>query len=712
MPQVPYDPTPNVAPQANPTPLRSANAPADAFGANIARATEGLGKALEGAGNEIFARAISMQELNQQAEANEAIANYQMRLGESHADYHTSMGKNAVDGLNPFIKSTEDLRVEVGKGLSSDYARKVYDSATRNTRSRTIFSAASHAATENKRYVVGASEARIGAARSSALRDPTNEAQFQAELRETIDQTDFQADMIKGVSPEQRAEMQADARSKLWVNRIQGLAKEKPFDAGTLLDKAVADGDIRGEDIARITNYVTSQKNSVGARQISVRVRSGQSLEFGAKSVDIKQAQRAVSFVETGSLEGNYSALGPRVFDKFGNDRGRALGRYQVMPENLPSWLAQAGLPQMSPEEFLKSPAAQDQVFNTIFGGYMKKTGSFNEAVSLWFTGRSLDKAIAAGANDKYTTIQRYLKKANAALAQDAPLGEQIEVGKAEAARLAPNDLTLPDYVSQRIRTDHGISDAVRREDQLRNTNTISDAMQGNLSNGKIPTNVDELKSISPEVDAAYSNLPPPKQLQVQKNIESYNKAQLKITQKETADKLNGLAYGDADQVEEFINKNLFEEELSPRDIDFFTKLQRQLQKERGGSLEVRNALQQIQPMIDAASIDRKDKVLMTRLRGAYVDAVQDWHKNNPKKPLDRETANKIGAQLIQNITYHHGWLWNSKEPMFNLPLPPKLEEQLKEANPNITPAELEIARQQHVRDQFNQLQKSKQAAK
>ncbi|TPN26630.1 hypothetical protein FKO01_25490 [Mesorhizobium sp. B2-3-3] len=109
---------------------------------------------------------------------------------------------------------------------------------------------------------------------------------------------------------------------------------------------------------------------------------------------------------------GGYSALGPML--KNGN---QALGAYQVMKSNLPSWSQDALGKTLSPSQFLSDPAAQDAIFQKQFGKYMSKYGNPQDAASAWFTGGPL--STSAGAKDVLgTTGSVYVDKFNAAVAK------------------------------------------------------------------------------------------------------------------------------------------------------------------------------------------------------------------------------------------------------------------------------------------------------
>ena len=65
-----------------------------------------------------------------------------------------------------------------------------------------------------------------------------------------------------------------------------------------------------------------------------------------------------------------------------------AVGRYQVMPNNVAPWTKAALGESLTPEQFRNDPDAQDKVFNDQFGKLVAKYGNPYDAASAWFTGR------------------------------------------------------------------------------------------------------------------------------------------------------------------------------------------------------------------------------------------------------------------------------------------------------------------------------------
>lgn len=55
------------------------------------------------------------------------------------------------------------------------------------------------------------------------------------------------------------------------------------------------------------------------------------------------------------------------------NSRTNALGQFQVLPANVPSWTKKHLGRSLTPEEFKNNPDAQVQVFNGEFGSYLDK---------------------------------------------------------------------------------------------------------------------------------------------------------------------------------------------------------------------------------------------------------------------------------------------------------------------------------------------------
>lgn len=72
---------------------------------------------------------------------------------------------------------------------------------------------------------------------------------------------------------------------------------------------------------------------------------------------------------------------------KIVNDGSGALGRWQVMPANLPGWLKESGLPPMTDQQYLDDPKAQNTLAWHILGGDYDKYGA-RGAAAVWYSGQ------------------------------------------------------------------------------------------------------------------------------------------------------------------------------------------------------------------------------------------------------------------------------------------------------------------------------------
>jgi hypothetical protein len=110
----------------------------------------------------------------------------------------------------------------------------------------------------------------------------------------------------------------------------------------------------------------------------------------------------AISSIESG---GNYRAVGPQT------GKGRALGKYQVMEFNVGPWSEKVLGRRLTPEQFLADDKAQDQIFEGVFGNYVKKYGP-EGAAKAWFGGeRGMNNPNARDILG--TTVESYANKFN-----------------------------------------------------------------------------------------------------------------------------------------------------------------------------------------------------------------------------------------------------------------------------------------------------------
>jgi hypothetical protein len=174
-------------------------------------------------------------------------------------------------------------------------------------------------------------------------------------------------------------------------------------------------------------------------------------LSAGSGMVPMNIAKAAIAENESG---GRYGEVGPQVPATRDHPSGHALGKYQVMDYDLPNRLAAAGLPAMNSAEFLRNPEAQERQFEHEFGGLMQKHGNFNDAASVWFSGRPM--AQAGNASDGYSTVPQYIAKANRTIArltggQQSDVQTTANVVSGAPGSPQPSPLQNPQQVAQLV---------------------------------------------------------------------------------------------------------------------------------------------------------------------------------------------------------------------------------------------------------------------
>lgn len=145
----------------------------------------------------------------------------------------------------------------------------------------------------------------------------------------------------------------------------------------------------------------------------------GAAAAAGRPAAAMEGYKRSIAGIESAHEQNPYQARGPVV-----QSGDRAFGKYQVMGSNVGPWTREILGREMSPEEFLASPEAQEKVFEGKFGEYIQKHGSPEAAASMWFTGRpSAPNAQARDANGQPLGItgQQYVDKFRAGIGGQQP---------------------------------------------------------------------------------------------------------------------------------------------------------------------------------------------------------------------------------------------------------------------------------------------------
>jgi len=116
---------------------------------------------------------------------------------------------------------------------------------------------------------------------------------------------------------------------------------------------------------------------------------SGNFSMVGGDTNEASKIREAIGQYESG---GNYQIRGKEI--PSGQYKGeRAMGKYQIMPGNLPSWSKQALGRIVSEKEFLNNPDIQDKIAEYKMAKIYEQYGTVEDVASIWFSGQPMAKA-------------------------------------------------------------------------------------------------------------------------------------------------------------------------------------------------------------------------------------------------------------------------------------------------------------------------------
>lgn len=621
MPQVPYNPVPTQSPRMIATPMLSQNVDANAFGANVGQALSHLGDTVGHASNEIFTRALALQNLRNEADARQADTDYMMEASKLHADFNSLEGKNAVDAYPKYMEDLRNARERIRGGLQTATAQKLYDAQSMPFMGRTIFNGAGHAAAQNKRYVAGTSQARVNALKDDALSQPKDDAGFQRSLERLPQEIDFQGD-IAGWGDEQKQNQKSAEISQLWSNRVVGLSRTDPWKAKEMLEANRQY--IRGQDLLKVDQIVNRQLETTGSRNISDAVNAGWAPYMKQGDVDkavgieetltrvVKQAQRDNPDLRFSIGKGKVTEgeAGRTVFLTPIDEKGNAVPNDKEGFGNV--------------QEAMRKAA--------------EKLGIPIEAVGEWNSGR-------------FQLPKDYdVRKAPKAV--EEPLQSRVDRAADYARKYAPELTTFGDVTRERVISDFNRGKSIKRDRDLTNKNIVDEALVNGATGGNVPTTVEELTSDA-RVKAAWEDLDPSAQLAYLKKLATNARGETAWTAESIKryQQLKGQAYTDP---KGFLDLDVTSEKFPNRAKLELVNLQNKLKQNAEADPRVRHALDMLGPDLQAAGITvQNNRLAHDQFVGALQDQLERFQRENTRPPRFEEIRT-IGAQLMQT----NGGLW------------------------------------------------------
>lgn len=651
MAEVPYTGVPSVAPDYRPTPEIHPNVSADAFGASIAHATERSGAAFAQAGNELFGRAIAMQQLDQHAEASNAANAATDAVGKLHMEYTSLEGINAKNGYEPYVANVNKAIADAGKDLTSPYAKALYESETQRMRQVTIQGAGTHAANEFRKYQVGTAQAGVENARSLTSIHPQDEETFNASIAKNAENADFIGN-LHGWSREQKDFYKNTENAKTVSERVTTLARTNPQAAQEVLDNAIKNGYVDGETAGKANAFIRNYRNQVTSRVEAGKLLSGEGFHFGNSKVSTDRLYEAIIGVES---SGNSRAV-TAVTHKDGT-KDRALGISQILESNLKPWLKEAGMPSMSADEFLNDRDAQIRLTKFKLGQYQEQYGSANEAARHW---RGLGYRDATNGE----TEPQYLTRFNNKLSKSAGPKDLDEAAMTKAKELAPGDSEFHYTFRDRVFADHTKDKQIQVQEDFDNKHTVDAALSTPNAQGKLPTSIDEIQD--PAVHSAWEKLPEWQREKFNNTFARNAKDEYVATRENQAEfnrwygKMKNPMASDADR-KEAMDQNFSELQMPASQRRTLIDAQKALFKNAPRNPAIGHALQVLQPMLNESGITPKDdKETYEQFLGTLHLVMEQKLEETGALPKDEEIRT-IGAGMLRDQVIGKGFFGGDK---------------------------------------------------
>lgn len=265
---VPYSPVPDVRPSSQGTPTIGVDAPGAAFGTTVAQAVSSVGGDLSKDGDEIFQRAMALQDLHNAAESDDAVTKYMAGLGDIHAKFNALEGQARVQAYPQYLTDIKTLREQIGSNVSNPMARRMYDRESLSTMGRTMFSGAVLAADGQKQWMIGSANAASDMLMKHMTDNADNDVMFNADIKKLEEKQRFVAQM-HGEDDTQANDRVMNALSAAYRERVMAKGWLQPNEAATMLDDYKAKHLITDTDYQKANALVRSSARSIGAANIA-----------------------------------------------------------------------------------------------------------------------------------------------------------------------------------------------------------------------------------------------------------------------------------------------------------------------------------------------------------------------------------------------------------------------------------------------------------
>jgi hypothetical protein len=328
MPQVPYSPYPNVQEEAAPAAGPRVDTPGAAFGENIGQAIERFGGQVGQAGNELFGRAIALQDLDNENTARERVVGTSQKMAIEQANFDALQGKERSDALMGHLQTLESLRQEGAQGLNL-MARRLYHAEVASLQNRFTAIAAGRAGEALKDYTIKTYESAADLDIKQGEDDPNFSPDAQ---RAKITEKVTQAAMLRAGVDDPNNPIIKDAVMKAVSqydsNRLIGLAKIGKVDQAM---EELKTAKLTDPDFNRVSSALEGKGTALYASNIVNKIMADNRNDDGtykktAQQMQDEVAKQAAKYPELPRLETEAKSI---------LDHNISMGRWAATQDNV-----------------------------------------------------------------------------------------------------------------------------------------------------------------------------------------------------------------------------------------------------------------------------------------------------------------------------------------------------------------------------------------
>jgi hypothetical protein len=646
----------------------------DAFGTNVANAISHVGTMVEGAGNELFNRAIAMKQLDNEAEAREISNDAELNLANLRVGYNNKQGAAAKDGLNDYQTAVKGVYEGAKARASNPSVARMVDGQTASAMRGSIFAGATHAATEGRKWQIQTLTNRFDSYKNRLLTEPENENLWNEASAETAkiigELGDFQGEPA---ASDNRKHDLAAAMSDLHSSRIKGMNNKDPEKAAKMLEDNKQF--ILGQDIDKVDKLVTDHLQTQIAARYSHALNSGfQSymrpewiLRFNGVDERLQRVfQRAQDLAWQEGLRFTITDKGG-VRDVETQRKLFRAGFSKTMNSNhLRGWAMDVAPLDENGKINWNDKAAFERIDQLMFQAAEELNVKFSaehNQIKNWDPGHYSINPAESGPLPKYQpmTQQEMVRRAQTDYAKLRP-GDDVGMAKVENAVIAQHS-KFETMAKQQIHDDKNKVIEAQALDPENQPYTEQDLLGRDGQVDGLRQSWDRLA----ESDPAWRL----------RTLNGMRSKRIEHDDMEEYKRLDGMAQGLDGHPADFLDEDIWNNpKLKYATKKHFRGLQEKIERD-GADPRVGRALGWMDkaglvPMdIKAPGASKAKKNQRNIFGGDLHEAIEAWSgAHNGRQPTEKDVINEIGPDVLRNRVAEPGWFSTSMVPVYKHVIP------------------------------------------